>query len=96
MGSRRACSLYELLAQSIQWVRDDDRVRLSMPTSVRKPWTSSLPQFDADDQAYIRSAAAEVMHDWEQAGRPFLTPDTIAHQHKLTLSALRYTERSAR
>lgn len=76
--------------------QDDDRVRLKFPSSNRRPWSSLLPKFAEDDQAYIRSVAGDVIEDWQRAGRPFLTLDVLARQHRQALSAIRYTERNAR
>lgn len=76
--------------------QDDDRVRLKFPSSNRRPWTSLLPKFAEDDQAYIRSVASDIIDDWQRSGRRFLTRQVIANQHKRVLSAIHYTERNAR
>lgn len=74
-------------------MRDDDRVRLSFPNRNRKPWSTLLPRFSPQTQADFATVRAEIIADWDRAGRPGLGTSLIKSQHKYVRQALERNRR---
>lgn len=48
-----------------------------------------IDRISPDLKPLARSIAAEVVRAWEEAGRPHLTPERIAHTHQYALACMK-------
>lgn len=79
--------------EAVSLLRDDDRVRLGWPHHAGKQFVSLLPRLSPESADEARKVAAETHADWDRAGRPHLTPESIKREQSYIAAYIRNSEK---